>query len=146
MVSLSDATGASVAAYSYDAWGALTSSSEAFPGGANGWSNPYRYDGRDGTRYDTSDGLYWLSARVYDPTKRSAGREHGADVRNVGIHSAWPQVAATPPSDASSRTRTLPMLLEHSSLQSFPDCSDSGVVSPSRLRAIQCRPLAVIYW
>ncbi len=105
MVSLSDATGASVAAYSYDAWGALTSSSEAFPGGANGWSNPYRYDGRDGTRYDTSDGLYWLSARVYDPTKRSAGREHGADVRNVGIHSAWPQVAATPAAEHAHSLR-----------------------------------------
>ncbi|HEX8996512.1 MAG TPA: RHS repeat-associated core domain-containing protein [Ktedonobacterales bacterium] len=28
----------------------------------------YSYDGRDGARYDTSTGLYWLSVRSYDPT------------------------------------------------------------------------------
>ncbi|MGH2502391.1 MAG: RHS repeat-associated core domain-containing protein [Ktedonobacterales bacterium] len=30
--------------------------------------NPYRYDGRDGVRYDASDGLYWMAVRAYDPT------------------------------------------------------------------------------
>jgi RHS repeat-associated protein len=30
--------------------------------------NPYRYDGRDGARYDAETGLYWLSVRAYDPT------------------------------------------------------------------------------
>lgn len=53
--------------YSYDVWGNLTSSSENIPN-ANGWSNPYRYDGRDGARYDTETSLYWLSTRAYDPT------------------------------------------------------------------------------
>ena len=48
VVSLVDASGNSVASYSYDVWGNLTSSSESFPSGANGWTNPYRYDGRDG--------------------------------------------------------------------------------------------------
>lgn len=65
VTSLTDTSGAVVASYLYDSWGALTSSTETF---ANGWSNPYRYDGRDGARYDASDGLYWLSVRAYDPT------------------------------------------------------------------------------
>jgi RHS repeat-associated protein len=65
LVSLVDANGVSVASYSYDSWGNLTASSESF---TNGWTNPYRYDGRDGARYDASDGLYWLSVRAYDPS------------------------------------------------------------------------------
>jgi RHS repeat-associated protein len=39
--------------------------SESF---ANGWTNAYRYDGRDGVRYDAADGLYWMSVRAYDPS------------------------------------------------------------------------------
>lgn len=54
-----------VASYLYDSWGALTSSTESF---ASGWTNPYRYDGRDGVRYDAATGLYWLAVRAYDPT------------------------------------------------------------------------------
>jgi RHS repeat-associated protein len=65
VIALVDATGTPVASYSYDSWGNLTSSSESF---TNGWTNPYRYDGRDGARYDASDGLYWLSVRAYDPS------------------------------------------------------------------------------
>jgi len=65
VVNLADTNGNSVASYSYDSWGNLTSSSESF---SNGWSNPYRYDGRDGARYDAATGLYWLSMRAYDPT------------------------------------------------------------------------------
>ncbi len=65
VVNLVDASGNSVASYAYDTWGALTSVTESF---ANGWTNPYRYDGRDGVRYDASDGLYWMSVRAYDPT------------------------------------------------------------------------------
>ncbi|HEX8996234.1 MAG TPA: RHS repeat-associated core domain-containing protein [Ktedonobacterales bacterium] len=38
---------------------------------ANGWTNPYRYDGRDGARYDASTGLYWLSVRAYDLSVRA---------------------------------------------------------------------------
>ena len=67
VVNLTDASGAVVATYAYDAWGNLTTSSEAIPG-ANGWVNPFRFDGRDGVRYDGSDGLYWMSVRAYDPT------------------------------------------------------------------------------
>ena len=43
MVNLTDTTGASVASYSYDAWGALTASSESLPN-AGGWVNPSRFD------------------------------------------------------------------------------------------------------
>lgn len=33
----------------YDAFGSLTSTSESFGSGTT-WTNPYRYDGRDGVR------------------------------------------------------------------------------------------------
>ena len=64
-IALTDATGAAVASYSYDPWGVVTSDTESF---ANGWHNPYLYDGRDGARYDQETGLYWLAVRAYDPT------------------------------------------------------------------------------
>lgn len=44
MVNLADASSNIVASYTYDEYGVALSSSESFPGG---WSNPYRYDGRD---------------------------------------------------------------------------------------------------
>lgn len=65
VVALTDSLGNVVASYSYDAFGKLTASSENFP---NGWSNPYRYDGVEGVRYDPETGLYWMSVRAYDPT------------------------------------------------------------------------------
>jgi RHS repeat-associated protein len=64
VVALTDSSGNVVASYSYDAFGALTSSSETFP---NGWSNPFRYDGAQGVRYDAETGLYWMTVRAYDP-------------------------------------------------------------------------------
>ncbi len=67
VVNLTDASGVSVADYSYDTWGALTNSSETIPN-ANGWVNPYRYDGRDGVRSDVATGLDWMAVRAYDPT------------------------------------------------------------------------------
>ena len=67
VVALTDASGNMVASYTYDVWGNLTNSSENIPN-ADGWTNPYRYDGRDGARYDTETGLYWLSTRAYDST------------------------------------------------------------------------------
>ena len=42
-------------------------SSETIPN-ANGWVNPYRYDGRDGVRSDVATGLDWMAVRAYDPT------------------------------------------------------------------------------
>src|SRR5690348_1496305 len=54
-----------VATYSYDTFGAPTSVWEAF---TNGWHNPYLYDGRHDTRYDSETGLYWMSVRAYDPS------------------------------------------------------------------------------
>jgi RHS repeat-associated protein len=66
-VNLVDGSGTVVASYAYDTWGNLTSSSENFGSGVT-WTNPYRYDGRDGVRYDASDGLYWMQVRAYDPT------------------------------------------------------------------------------
>src|SRR6185437_3303892 len=65
VVALVDSAGATVASYAYDTFGVITSSSETF---ANGWVNPYRYDGRDRVRYDGETGLYWMSVRAYDPT------------------------------------------------------------------------------
>jgi RHS repeat-associated protein len=65
VVDVTDHSGSVVASSSYDAFGALTSSSESFP---NGWSNPFRYDGAQGVRYDAETGLYWMSVRAYDPT------------------------------------------------------------------------------
>lgn len=66
VVALVDANGTVVAHYHYDEFGNLTDNSETIPN-ANGWVNPYRYDGRDGVRYDAETGLYWMSVRVYDP-------------------------------------------------------------------------------
>jgi RHS repeat-associated protein len=66
VVALVDASGNSVASYSYDAFGQLTAASENF-GGTTTWTNPYRYDGRDGVRSDGETGLYWMSVRAYDP-------------------------------------------------------------------------------
>ena len=56
-----------VASYAHDTWGNLTSASESIPN-ANGWVNPYRFDGRDGVRYDAATGLDWMSVRAYDPS------------------------------------------------------------------------------
>lgn len=64
VVALVDASGNTVAAYSYDVFGGVTAT-ESLP---NGWSNPYRYDGLNRTRYDTETSLYWMSVRAYDPT------------------------------------------------------------------------------
>ena len=61
-----DAQGNVAASYAYDAFGQLTAFRENF-GGATTWTNPYRYDGRDGVRYDGETGLYWMSVRAYDP-------------------------------------------------------------------------------
>lgn len=48
MVALTDVSGTTVASYAKDVFSTLTSTMETF---ANGWSNPYRYDGRDGVCY-----------------------------------------------------------------------------------------------
>lgn len=49
---LTDTSDAVVASYLYDTWGNLTASSESFANNPGGWTNPYRYDGRDGVRRD----------------------------------------------------------------------------------------------
>jgi RHS repeat-associated protein len=67
VANLTDASGGVVATYTYDTWGTLTASSESIPN-ANGWTNPYRFDGRDGVRSDAATGLDWLATRAYDPT------------------------------------------------------------------------------
>ena len=65
VVALVDTNGTVQASYSYDAFGNLTSSSETL---ANGWSNPYRFDGAELVRYDPETNLYWMRVRAYDPT------------------------------------------------------------------------------
>jgi RHS repeat-associated protein len=67
VVALVDASGNTVASYAYDAFGQLTAASENFGSGTT-WTNSYRYDGRDGVRYDGETGFYWMSVRAYDPT------------------------------------------------------------------------------
>jgi len=67
VVNLTDASGAVVATYSYDTWGNLLSASESIPN-ANGWSNPFRFDGRDSVQFDATTGLDWMATRAYDPT------------------------------------------------------------------------------
>lgn len=54
-----DASGNTVAQYSYDAWGKILSQS-----GSMAAINPFRYAGY---RYDEATGLYYLMARYYDP-------------------------------------------------------------------------------
>ena len=60
VVGLVDATGAQVAAYSYDPYG--TTRTATGPAAA---ANPHRYTGG---YLDTTTGLYKLGARYYDPT------------------------------------------------------------------------------
>jgi RHS repeat-associated protein len=65
VVALVAADGTLAAQYGYDEYGNRISSSESF---ANGWTNPYRFDGLDRVRYDAETNLYWMSVRAYDPT------------------------------------------------------------------------------
>ena len=63
IVAILDASGSTVVAYTYDAWGKLltTTGSMASTLGAK---NPLRYRGYV---YDTETGLYYLQSRYYDP-------------------------------------------------------------------------------
>lgn len=65
-MNLVDASGNVVASYSYDTWGNLTSASENFGSGVT-WTNPYRYDGRDGVRYDEEAGHLGVCAQPGKP-------------------------------------------------------------------------------
>lgn len=59
IISLTDSAGNVVAAYTYDAWGNISSQS-----GPMAAENPYRYAGY---RYDENTKLYYLLARYYNP-------------------------------------------------------------------------------
>ncbi|WP_338751115.1 RHS repeat-associated core domain-containing protein [Bacillus sp. FJAT-52991] len=59
VVALTDASGNTVASYTYDAWGNILSKS-----GAMADVNPYRYASY---RHDNETGLYYLLARYYEP-------------------------------------------------------------------------------
>jgi len=64
IVNLTDASGAVAASYADDTWVALTRPSEAIPN-SSGWSNPYRYDRRDGVwAYDQTLGRYLARDRL----------------------------------------------------------------------------------
>ena len=65
VVALVDSSGNAVSSYSYDAFGAVQTDTDNF---ANGWRNPYLYDGKDDVRYDAETSLYWMSVRAYDPS------------------------------------------------------------------------------
>ncbi|MGB4580716.1 MAG: RHS repeat-associated core domain-containing protein, partial [Coriobacteriia bacterium] len=60
VVALTDSSGAVVASYAYDPWGAPTSQ----PASGIGARNPLRYRGY---YYDVATALYYLPARYYDP-------------------------------------------------------------------------------
>lgn len=62
-VATENAYGNVTVGYSYDAFGQLAGASESL-GGTTAWTTPYRYDGRDGVRYDGETGLYWMSVRI----------------------------------------------------------------------------------
>lgn len=61
VIRMTDATGATVAAYKYDAWGNITSSTPV--GSEIKDLNPFRYSGY---WYDNETGKYYLKARYYD--------------------------------------------------------------------------------
>lgn len=77
---LSDATGAVVARYSYDAWGNLLSSD-----GPLAQANPYRYMGY---RFDRESGLYYVNARYYNAQH---GRFLSADAHPGLVHNPLTQ-------------------------------------------------------
>lgn len=60
VIGIYDETGESVATYSYDAWGNISTSSTS----GIGLDNPFRYRSYV---YDTDTGLYYLNSRYYDP-------------------------------------------------------------------------------
>ncbi len=62
VIGVVDSDGNQVASYSYDAWGAITSSS-----GTIADINPIRYKGY---YYDSDTGMYYLQSRYYDPALR----------------------------------------------------------------------------
>ena len=62
VVRILNASGATVVAYSYDAWGKCTVTTGASNAIAN--ANPIRYRGY---YYDTDTGFYYLQSRYYDP-------------------------------------------------------------------------------
>ena len=62
VVKLIDQDGAEAAAYTYDAWGNILSSS-----GSMAETNPLRYRGY---YYDSETGFYYLQSRYYDPATR----------------------------------------------------------------------------
>ena len=76
IISITNASGTSVARYTYDAWGVCTISSDT--SGCNiATINPYRYRGY---YYDTEIGMYYLQSRYYDPV---VGRFINADETDV---------------------------------------------------------------
>lgn len=62
VVRILNTSGATVVAYSYDAWGKCTVTTGASNAIAN--ANPIRYRGY---YYDTDTGFYYLQSRYYDP-------------------------------------------------------------------------------
>jgi RHS repeat-associated protein len=63
VVRILNTSGATVVAYSYDAWGKCTVTTGASNAIAN--ANPIRYRG---CYYDTDTGFYYLQSRYYDPS------------------------------------------------------------------------------
>lgn len=72
IVQLTDGNGSVVASYTYDVWGKVLSQT-----GTAASLNPYRYAGY---RYDEATGLYYLTARYYDP---SVGRFLSVDPKSI---------------------------------------------------------------
>ena len=72
VIAITDATGAAVARYTYDAWGVPTITQDT--SGCNiATDNPFRYRGY---YYDADTNLYYLQSRYYDP---AVGRFISAD-------------------------------------------------------------------
>ena len=72
IIAIANASGAVIARYKYDAWGACAITSDT-SGVSIATVNPFRYRGY---YYDTETGLYYLQSRYYDP---EVGRFLNAD-------------------------------------------------------------------
>jgi RHS repeat-associated protein len=128
-----------VATYTYDTWGNLTGATEIISN-ANGWTNPYRFDGRDGVRSDAATGLDWMATRAYDPTtgrfiaRDPLGRAPPHEPRSVALERSCGQFALEPAeliqavyvactahnADSTGATMPLPLLDEQFSPHAAP--------------------------
>lgn len=88
---VTDASGAVVATYDYDAWGNLLAST------SDPLNFPYRWVGAFGVRWDAATGLYYMRQRWYDPQiGRFISRDRGQGYNRYNYVNNAPTVAIDP--------------------------------------------------